>query len=254
MSDDYIVKPVYKALQVLDCLGDGGRSMALTEISHRIGIPKTTVFRYLRTLEACGYVDRDGDTDVYSLGIRLYELGRAVNERLHFREIAMPYMENLRDRFNETVNLGVLEGEEVIYLEMVESRHSLRMQAEVGSRDPVYTTALGKTILAYLPEDQRELHLPADLTPRTENTRTDRVALEADLQRTRERGFALDNQENELGARCVGVPIFDSAGRVVAAMSVSSPVSRLTEEREQDIIEGLMEAGEEVSRKLGSVK
>lgn len=254
MSDDYIVKPVYKALQVLDCLGDGGRGMALTEISHRVGIPKTTVFRYLRTLEACGFVDHDRDADIYTLGLRLYELGRAVNKRLHFREIAIPYMKNLRDQFNETVNLGVLDGDEVIYLEMVESRYALRMQAEVGSRDPVYTTALGKTILAHLPEEQRELYLQATLTPRTENTLTDRAALEADLERTRECGYALDNQENELGARCVGVPIFDSDGCVVAAMSVSSPVSRLTEEREQDIIERLLEAGEEVSRKLGSVK
>lgn len=250
MSDDYIVKPVYKALQVLQCLGTGKHAMALTEISHRVGIPKTTVFRYLRTLETCGFVVRNDDTDLYSLGMRIYQLGRAVNERLQFRELAIPHMERLRDRFNETVNLGVLEGSEVMYIEMVESRHSLRMQAEVGSRDPVYTTALGKAILAYLPRDQRELHLPATLIPRTENTLIDRAALEADLQRTWERGFAIDNQENELGARCLGVPIFDSSGHVVAAMSVSSPVSRLTEEREEDIIASLIQTGKEVTAKL----
>jgi hypothetical protein len=124
-------------------------------------------------------------------------------------------MRELRDRFNETVNLGVLDGREIVYLDMVESRRSLRMQAQLGGRDPVYSTALGKAMVAFLPEDRWGEHLPARLTPRTEASHSSIVALRDDLRRTRERGYGLDDGENEEGVRCLGAPIFNQDGHVV---------------------------------------
>jgi DNA-binding IclR family transcriptional regulator len=121
---------------------------------------------------ACGFVTHDPDTDLYRIGLRVWELGQALHEPLRIREIALPPMRKLRDQFNETVNLGMLDGPEVVYLEIIESRRSLRMQAQLGGRDPVYSTALGKAVLAFKPEDQWIPHLPSNLTARTERTIT----------------------------------------------------------------------------------
>lgn len=227
MASNYIVQPVYKALQVLRCLGDERRELALSEICYRVDLPKTTVFRYLQTLCACGFVSHDPNTDLYRIGLRVWELGQLVHEPLRIREVALPAMRDLRDRFNETVNLGVLDGIEVVYLEITESRRSLRMQAQLGGRDPIYSTALGKAVLALKPEDQWPAHLPAVLAPRTERTLTSLGRLRQDLAQVRERGFAFDDEENEEGARCIAAPIVNHAGQAMAAVSLASPAGRM---------------------------
>jgi IclR family transcriptional regulator, KDG regulon repressor len=224
---DYIVKPVFKALQVLSFLGQERRELSLKEVAHGVGFPQTTTYKYLCTLQATGFVARDPSTDLYRLGVRLWELGHLVNGDLQIRKVALPLMQSLRDRFNETVNLGVLDGTEVVYVEMVESRLSLRMQAQLGGRDPVYSTSLGKAMLAFLPEEAWNNHLPKRLTARTPHTITALSALQQDLRETRERGFSIDRAENEEGARCIGAPIFDSYGTPVAAISLSAPAMRL---------------------------
>ena len=229
MSSSYIVQPVYKALQVLRCLGDERRELALSEICYRVDLPKTTVFRYLHTLCACGFVTHDPGTDLYRIGLRVWELGQLVHEPLRIRELALPAMRELRDQFNETVNLGVLDGPEVVYFEIIESRRSLRMQAQLGGRDPVYSTALGKAVLAFKPEAQWPLHLPAVLAPRTARTLTSPAMLRQALQQARERGFALDDEENEEGARCIAAPVFNHQGQVTAAVSLSAPISRMSD-------------------------
>jgi DNA-binding IclR family transcriptional regulator len=226
-TNDYIVKPVYKALQVLECLGREHRKLSLAEICHLVRLPKTTVFRYLYTLEACGFVSHDPMEDLYWVGLRVFELARSVSEELHVREIALPFMRQLRDQFDETVNLGILNGQEVAYIEMMESRRSLRMQARLGSHDPVYSTALGKVILAFTPEEQWPQHLPKQLSPRTGRTHTSHETLWLDLKETRRRGYSLDREENEEGAHCIGAPIFSHLGQVIAAISVSAPIGRL---------------------------
>src|SRR5262245_32508465 len=116
MPNTYQVKPVYKALQVLQCLGEAGRELTLTEICQTIHLPKTTAFRYLSTLREAGFVTQDPATDLYGLGLKLFELGYIVGENLRIREIAKPFIETLREQFNETVNLGVLDGHEIVYI------------------------------------------------------------------------------------------------------------------------------------------
>jgi IclR family acetate operon transcriptional repressor len=165
MTETYVVKPVYKALQVLIALGEAMRPLTLTEICHLVRLPKTTVFRYLQTLTVCGFISHDPHTDLYQLGARLFELGQLAGRQLRLRDVALPTMAGLRDRFNETVNLGILDGYDVVYVEMVESRHSLRMQATLGSRDPAYSTALGKAMLGFIDEPLR--HVPVRLPSRT---------------------------------------------------------------------------------------
>jgi IclR family acetate operon transcriptional repressor len=157
----------------------------------------------------------------------------------------------LRDRFNETVNLGILDGYDVVYVEMVESHHTLRMQATLGSRDPAYSTALGKAMSAFMEEPAR--HLPARLTPRTVFTLHTRASVMQALEQARQLGYALDDQENEDGARCVGAPIFEYPGRVTAAISVSAPASRLGREQVSEVAVAVREAASAISRQLGHV-
>lgn len=251
MPSDYIVKPVYRAMQVLQCLGEEKQPRSLTEISHRVGFPKTTVYRYLRTLCECGLVAHDPQTELYRLGMRLYELGQLVDEQLRFKQVAKPFMDELRDRYNETVNLGILDGKDIIYVEMAKSRRSLRMQAQVGSRDPAWTTALGRAMLAFVPNDEWFQHLPSRLKPRTFKTVTSRAALKRELEETRRRGYAIDNEENEEGARCIGAPIFNHLARVVAAISISGPISRLGHQVEKEVATALMQAADSISEELG---
>ncbi|MCC6458112.1 MAG: IclR family transcriptional regulator [Caldilineaceae bacterium] len=252
IEQPYVVKPVFKALQVLIALGDEQRSLTLTEICHRVRLPKTTVFRYLQTLAQCGFVTHDRQADMYHLGARLFELGQLAGQQLRIRDVALPVMVALRDRFNETVNLGILDGYDVVYVEMVESHHSLRMQATLGSRDPAYSTALGKAMLAFIDEPAR--HLPARLMPRTTFTLHTRASVMKALAQARKEGYALDDQENEDGARCVGAPIFEYPGRVTAAISVSAPASRLGRDQVGDVAAALCAAAATISRQLGHVE
>jgi IclR family acetate operon transcriptional repressor len=251
MSNDYIVKPVFKALQVLRCLGEERRELSMKEICYRVGLPKTTVFRYLHTLCDSGFVSHDPKTDLYRVGLRVWELGQAVHEPQRMREIALPLMRDLRDRYNETVNLGILDGSDVVYLEMTESRRSLRMQALLGGRDPAYSTALGKAILAFMPADQWTTYMPANPNPRTARTLLSLAGLQHELAATRERGFAVDDEENEEGACCIGAPIFDTSGQVCAAVSVSAPASRLNGSQILKTAQAVIQTAQAISTRLG---
>jgi IclR family KDG regulon transcriptional repressor len=251
MNNDYVVKPVRKAIQVLLCLEDEHHGLSLAEISRRVGLPKTTVFKYLHTLQRSGLVSHDSQTEVYRLGLRVWELGRTVEQGLEVHRVALPLMRELRDRFDETVNLGILDDKEVVYAGMVESRRALRMNARLGGRDPAYSTSLGKAILAFLPGESWRGHVPRRLKPRTSRTCTSVDALRRDLALTRDRGFALDRGENEEGAYCAGAPIFDRRGLVTAAVSLSAPASRLGAELEKEAAEAVVRTAAEISKRLG---
>jgi IclR family acetate operon transcriptional repressor len=247
VSDSYIVKPVAKALQTLTVLGEARQSLSLAELCSRLDIPKTTVFRYLQTLMEYGFVNYNPATDKYSLGLKLWSLGQAAWSRTRLQELARDAMQHLRDQFDETVNLGVIDGREIVYLEMAESHRTLRMHAQLGGRDPVYSTSLGRAMLASLPEDEWALHLPARLTPMTTRTVTTLPALRTLLIETGRRGYSLDDGENEENARCIGAPILDATNRPIAAISVSSPASRMGDDRIPIVAAAVMDAARRIS-------
>lgn len=251
MADAYLVQPVFKAMQVLRCLGEERRELTLSEICHLVNLPKTTVFRYLYTLAQCGFVYHDPETELYRIGIRMWELSKLSSELSEVRDLALPVMRELRDQFNETINLGILDGPEVVYLEMVESRRSLRMQAKIGNRDPIYATALGKALLAFVAEERWPEHIPPALVARTAHTLTTLTLLRNDLLQTRRQGYALDNEENEEGARCVSAPIFNHAGLPVAAISLSAPTTRFNVRQAAKVGKVLAAAGQRISAQLG---
>lgn len=250
-SPDYSIAVLDRALDVLEALADGEEPLGVTELARRVGATKSAAYRILANLERRGYVSKDGTTARYSLGTRLAFLGHQSLGSFDVRTVARPILEDLARQFHETVNLGVIDGDDIVYIDMIESNHGLRMAAKVGARDAVYATALGKAILAFLPERTIAECVQRPLLSRTERTITDPALLIADLERVRARGVAEDLGENEIGARCVAAPIFDYSGNVIAAVSVSSPESRLDDERAAIVAAATRAAADEITKRIG---
>jgi DNA-binding IclR family transcriptional regulator len=249
-GDRYAVQPVLKAMQVLRLVCEASEPATLNQLVLAAGLPKTTVFRYLRTLASLRFIEHDAESDRYRPGIGLWWLSHASSPYETLRQACRPHMKRLRQRFNETVNLGVLSGGEVFYLDVVESERSLRMQATIGASDPLHSTALGKVFLAFRPKSQVEVLLPHTLEKLTDRTIVDRSQLVEQLEIIRTTGYAIEIGENEDGSYCIAAPIRDGRGVAVAAMSISAPISRLDEQSRQTICASLMTACGEVGRAL----
>jgi len=223
----------------------------VTELARRVGATKSTVYRILATLEGRGYVTKAAATATYRLGPRLVYLGRQSLDSLDLRTQCRPLLEALHREFRETVNLGVLDGDAVIYIDMIESDQGLRMAARPGGRDLLHATALGKVFLAFLPNAARDRLLAAPLAPRTARTITDPAVLRSELARIRSTGVAEDRGENEEGARCLGAPIFDHTGAVVAAISISAPESRLDDTLAATVARRIRDGARAISQRVG---
>jgi DNA-binding IclR family transcriptional regulator len=250
-SSRYTVHVLAKALDLLDMLAQHG-SLSLTELCQALGQPKSSVFRYLVTLEEHGYVRRSPNTEEYSLGIKLIKLGRAVTTQFTMHEAAVPFMRHLQDTFRETVNLAILEEGKVVYLEILEGTQSIRMAARPGQRDFAHSTAIGKAILAYSPDSEVEGVIKRyGLPALTNSTITSIERLQAELAQVREIGYAVDNIENEAGVRCVGAPVFNHEGSVVAGISISGPADRLSGSKIEMIGKELVLSARSISEHLG---
>lgn len=229
-----------KAFQVLEAMSDLGRAASLKELGDTCGLPKPTLHRILQTLSDLGYVEQDNARSRYGLTMKLFRLGRGDSYE-DVKERALPLMEALHRQFDETVNLGVLQGSYVYYIHFIETTQNLRWQVHPGARDPFYCTALGRAIVAHLPQArQDQLVERAVIEQRTPFTPVDKAAVRRSLQQTAARGWAHDDQENDLGVSCFGIPILDG-GRPIASLSISLPKIRLTPRRETEIVDALIE-------------
>ena len=247
-NERYTVEAVSKALDVLEVF-HSSEELTLAEISERLGLNKSRVFRLLHTLVERGYVDKTVDGTRFVLGLRLLERSACV--RTDLRKLCLPYMRQIHEEFNETVNLGIIEEEQIIYIAALESSRPIRMAEVVGSRSPLHSTALGKAILAFLPADQLAgLVAGLSMTKLTENTITDQEELIKELQLVRRRGCAIDDRENDSDGFCIAAPIFDAMGRPTAAISVSGPTDRIQENRKQ-ISELLISMCNQISSRFG---
>ena len=235
-SRTYSIRAVDRVLDVLDVLRSRPRGASLAEVARTAGLPRSSAFRYLATLEARGYVQREAPDGVYRLGSAFPAPGR----RLNLATAARPLLEELRDRFQETINLGVLDGNAVAYLGIVESPMAIRFAARPGDRNAIHSTALGKALAAQLPDDDVRRILAAEgMAPVTAATITDAEDYLRDLAGVRRRGYALDNGENEEGGGCVAVAV--PGTEVPAAISLSAPAARLSAERVEEVAAALRE-------------
>lgn len=252
-NNQYNIRVLDRAVQILTLLSDG-RPRTLTEISEEIGFSNSTTFRLLVTLANHHLVERDPKDGRYRLGLRCLELARAYHDSSDLRRIALPELEKLRDETGETVHLAVLDEMEVVYLEKLHGHHAIGlMSSRVGARLPAYCTGLGKALLAYAnPEEVRNHFAQRGLHPFTSETITNITALMNHLEQVRSSGYALDRGEHEAEVRCVAAPIFDADGKVIAAISVSGPASRMDPiEANHALIERTLQAAQTISAKLG---
>jgi DNA-binding IclR family transcriptional regulator len=250
-SPSYEIAVLGRALDLLELLGEQS-GLTLTELAQQARLNKVTVFRILVNLVRRGYMQRDKASGRYRLGLKLMQLSSRLTDGLDVRSVARHVLEALQKRFDETVNLAVTIDDRIAYIDILESARSLRMAATVGSTDGLHSTALGKATLAQQSEQAvLQFVRRCGLSRKTSKTIRDRHRLLTELRKIRQRGYAIDDEENEEGARCVGAPIFDHDGSVVAAISISGPASRITSERIAELGAAVSEASRAISERLG---
>lgn len=239
----YIIKPVYKTLQLLKTIGEAGHPLSLSEVCALTRLPKSTAFKYLRTLRECGFLSHDPVTDTYQVGIAVWQLGRLSGSVQVVRDSAAPLMRRLGERFDETVSLGVLDGTEVVYVEIVDSTRALQSRARLGGTEPAYASAVGQAVLAFLPANRWRGHVPAQRAARSD--------LDDELSQTRKRGYAVDRGHGGSGIVTLAAPVFDAGGAAVAAIGLSAPTSRLPKRREREVASELVTTANRCSELLG---
>ena len=251
MARQYSVPALEKAMAILEFLGSAASTHTATEIHSTLGLPKATTFMILNVLERYQMVKRSADNR-YTIGLKVYELGTRYLASLDIVETAHPHLEALVKQTQLTGHLGVLQGSSLIYADKVESTGMIRFSTFAGMRSDIHTSSLGKAIAAWLPETEFETLLSQmDLGIYTPNTITDRDALLAELDCIRRQGYAVENEEGELGVRCVGAPIRDGSGTVVSAISVTGVLSQIPLERIELLSMDVRAAADSVSRELG---
>ncbi|MBN1318291.1 MAG: IclR family transcriptional regulator [Anaerolineales bacterium] len=245
--DSYNVRAVERATQILLSFDNEHPERGVSEIAEITGLHKATVHRIIMTLLNCGFLERAPAGEKFCLGLRVIELGLGALRRLGVRQIAYPYMQQLVERFEETCDLSIFDRGRILYLEVVHSEHSLTIAARIGRRLPAYCTASGRVFLAFLPPEVVESVLAAPLTPCTGKTITSLALLREEIEATRQRGYALDDEEYEEGIRAVSAPIRDIDGNIIAALSIPGPVNRLTPSRIPEVAEALVETANTIS-------
>lgn len=243
---------VRNAARVLREFANGDREIGVTELSRRLGIGKSTAHRLLNTLAEERLLEQDPHTGAYRLGLVIYELGASVALHTDIHEACSPVLDHLRNATRETVQVAVLDGREVVYVERRESPQTLRLFGRVGHRNWAHCTSTGKLLLAFLPEDDLTRLLSGWKMPRrTPHTVTDPRALRAVLENVRRQGWAENVSESELGVASVAAPIRNARGEVIAAVSVAGPVQRLGNESLRRFARPVVEAGSAISKRLG---
>ena len=256
LKPNNLVQTIERASSILDILGQSPDGISIRELSSKIKLPKGTIHRLLSSLSYFGYVRQDPKTRNYLLGFKLVELGNLLLNQLDLRKEAEPFLKDLAERTKETVHMVLLDRNEVVYIDKVETdQHTsgLRMASRVGLRNPAHSSAVGKVLLAHFSEEElNNFTKEKGLLKRTENTITDPGRLREHLSIVRAQGYAIDDEENEKGIRCVAAPIYNEVGKPVAAMSISGPAFRITKKVIQESLKKeVMETALKISQRLG---
>ncbi|GAB3807540.1 IclR family transcriptional regulator [Micromonospora zhanjiangensis] len=242
------VKSAVRTVELLEYLAARqNRPARLRELSEALGVPRSSLHALLRTLIKHGWVRADASGSMYGIGIRALLAGTSYLDTDPCLPMVLPFLSQLREQFDETFHLGRLDGVDVVYLATLESSQYLRPYSRIGRRLPAYTTSLGKVLLAERTPEQRRGHIPETLVALTPYTIVDHSALDAELERTRKRGYAIDEQENSLGLRCYAVALH-YAEPATDAISVSIPLARLTPQRELEVVEIMRQVQTKIAR------
>lgn len=245
------VKSVYRAIKILEAF-NADEGMTVTEISKRLRFPKSSVHQILNTLTNENILKKNPLTNRYFLGVKLFILGDRARANLEIRKVAEPLLKKLKEIFDETVHLTVLNNDEVLYIECFESSKLLRPFQIIGYRAPLHCTAVGKAMMAFMSKQDIDRVIRTKGLPRfTKNTLTDKMSLLKDLKAVVNRGYSVDNIEHEQGVRCIGAPIRNHEGQVFAAVSVTWPSQRLKLGRIPKFAKTVIAKANEISQRLG---
>lgn len=248
---EQLVQSIDRAFDILEVLVENSEGLGVTEISNELNIHKSTVYRLLSTLQYRGYVKQNNEGK-YKIGLKLFEVGSLVINNIDLRKEVDPYLREIMKISQETVHLGVLDDNDVVYIDKVESHNTIRMYSRIGRRNHASSTSLGKVLLAYSDDEVVEEVIEEDgLKKLTENTITDKDEFYSHLSKIREQGYAIDDEEQEYGIRCIAGPIFNHKGDIIAAFSISGPVMRMTLEKVDSLKEVVKEYSEKISQALG---
>ena len=246
------VNSVDRALVILEYLGTQTKEVGVRELGQAIGLSKSSVHRILQTLRARGFVKWNPDNARYSLGMRAFEVGCGILRSMEAHAVAKPYLEQLVATLGETAFLGVLDDADLVIIDKIDGRRSVRMYADIGSRRPLHSTGIGKALLAHLDRAEIDRIIAAKpLSRYTKNTITDPEALRAELEKIRRLGYAEDNEEMEDGLYCIGAPLFNYSGKPVAAISIAVPKIGQQNVQKDRLIKAVVQAAQEISAKLG---
>ncbi len=244
-SGNYNVKSLIKSVKLLEALIEGGE-MSIQELSNISRMGKSSVHRILGTFKAMGYVAQKPDDGKYFATIKMFELGNRVAGRITIRNTARPYMEELFEKCRETVNLAILDKNEIVYLDKITTEEPLRIDLEIGRRVPAYCSGLGKVFMAFTRDYDPD---GIKFVPHTPSTITSVEVLREELASVRKRGYAVDNEEYIKGLICLAVPVQNPKGDIVAALSIAMPSIRLDQEKTERFIGYLLDT----SKKIQSV-
>jgi DNA-binding IclR family transcriptional regulator len=244
---------VRRALTILDYLSahmdEGG--LTLAGLARGTQIHKSTLLRLLDALHEFNLVEKDPVTEHYRLGLKVLQLASSYLDNMELRSVAAPFLQQLMVASGETVHLAVMEDYQAVYIDKVEGPGNVRLVSRIGGHNPLYCTAMGKALLASLPETIFDEVVRRGLAPHTNNTLATRQTLQEDLTRICSRGYSIDNEENELGVRCVGAALFDHKGYPIAAISVSGPTMRVTWDHVDQLGQLVKQTAEKISQHLG---
>jgi len=249
--NDYNVRAVERALQILDCFDDEHPERGISDISLAVDLHKSTTHRIVTTLLNHGYLERAEDDQRYRLGLQLASLGYKVIQRVDARQEALPFMNEMVKKWDETCDLSIFDQDQVFYLEVLYGTHALSITATVGQRLPAHCTASGKLFLAHLTPTELEGYFRTPLKKHTENTIISPDVLRKQFDIILKQGYSYDDEELELGVRAIAAPIRSRDGKVIAAISIPGPINRMIPKRVSEISRSLMETTNKVSLRMG---
>lgn len=242
---------VANSIRLLTSFSGEENELGITTLATRLRLAKSTVHRLAATLTGAGFLEQNSETGKYRLGVALFELGALVRRRMDVANEARPKLRELLEKTGETVQLGIVDHDSVLYVYEMESRHAIRMAAAVGGRAPLHCTAVGKVLLAYQPEDFVKEVLGNGLRAYTPKTVTKRETILAMLQEVASREYAIDDEESEPGLRAIAAPVRNHTGNVIAALGVAAPLQRMTKKVMQDCVPDVIATAAAVSARLG---
>lgn len=241
-----------RALTLLERLSESPKGLQLTDLSYQLGMPAATVHRLLTTFEELNFVEQDSEQGLWFVGLKTFTVGNAFLNRRNYVAIARPHMHSLVEQCGETVNLGVIDDGEVVFISQVESQEVMRMIVKLGSRSPIHASGVGKAMLANMPQQRVSKILERrGLACYTDHSIDNPALLRDELEQIRQQGYALDDEEHAVGLRCVAAAIFDENGQALAAISLSGPKARMVDDRLGELGQAIKQTADEISQALG---